>query len=146
MLNFTLPWPPSVNRMWRTISKGPLAGRTLLSEEGREYRRQVNLQVTLQRITRRSLSGKLAVHITAYPPDRRRRDIDNLLKAVLDSLQHAEVIDDDGEIDVLSIARRGVKGAGQLTLVISEIAGEATETAPLGFVNGGAARSQTEVV
>lgn len=29
----TLPWPPSVNRMWRSVR-----GRNILSQEGRQYR------------------------------------------------------------------------------------------------------------
>ena len=38
MNSFTLPWPPSVNHYWRTPHRGPLAGRTMISAEGRTYR------------------------------------------------------------------------------------------------------------
>ena len=104
-ISIRLPWPPTVNTMWRTITKGRLAGRTLLSEQGREFRRQANLQVMAQRIPVHTLRGKLAVEIRTHAGDRRARDLDNLLKAPLDALKHAGVIDDDQHIDDLHIVR-----------------------------------------
>lgn len=138
-IKLLLPWPPSVNAMWRTPHKGPLAGRTMLSTEGRAYRKAANDAATLQRVLRHSLTGKLALLLVARPPDRRRRDLDNLLKGVLDALQHAAVIEDDGEIDDLRIRRGLVMRNGEIEVHISEIAGEATSSRPLNFVNGSAA-------
>lgn len=136
-----LPWPPSVNTYWRSIMKGPLAGRVLLSEKGREYRKLVAKAVIEQRVP--TATGKLAVWIHAMPPDRRARDLDNLPKGVLDSLKEAGVYRDDCDIDDLRITRFGVKPAqpakpgqpaqpgGALQVQIAEIAGEATESGEL---------------
>lgn len=145
-VRLVLPWPPSVNAMWRTPHKGPLAGRTMLSGEGRAYRKAANDAATLQRVLRHALTGKLALSLIARPPDRRRRDLDNLLKGVLDALQHAAIIDDDGEIDDLRIRRGLVTRNGEIEVHISEIPGEATNSRPLNFVSGNAAGAQTEVV
>jgi len=41
----------------------------------------------------------------AFPPDRRRRDLDNLLKSVLDALEHAGVYADDSQVDLLVVRR-----------------------------------------
>jgi Holliday junction resolvase RusA-like endonuclease len=41
---------------------------------------------------------RVAVSIVAFPPDNRTRDLDNILKALLDSLQHAGVIPDDNDV------------------------------------------------
>jgi crossover junction endodeoxyribonuclease RusA len=41
----------------------------------------------------------------AYPPDHRRRDIDNLIKATADALQHAGVYEDDSQVDLLVVRR-----------------------------------------
>ena len=51
------------------------------------------------------MEGKLSVAILASPPDNKRRDLDNLLKSLLDALQHAGVYKDDNQIDQLQIAR-----------------------------------------
>lgn len=47
----------------------------------------------------------IKIRIKAYPPDKRRRDLDNLLKSLLDSLQHAKLFPDDYQIDRLAIQR-----------------------------------------
>jgi crossover junction endodeoxyribonuclease RusA len=57
----------------------------------------------------------------AFPPDRRRRDLDNLPKAVLDSLAHAGVYEDDSQIDLLIIRRCDPIKGGKLKIRISEL-------------------------
>lgn len=110
MIEIALPWPPSVNSYWRTPRSGRLAGRTLISESGRMYRTAVAEQVMLQRAAH-LLACRLAVEIEVIEPDRRLRDLDNLLKATLDSLTHAGVWMDDQQIDDLRVWRRpGVIG------------------------------------
>lgn len=97
MIELTMPWPPSVNTYWRTFQ-----GRMIISEKGRSYRKAVADQVLVQRGAKH-YEGKLKVEIEAWRPDNRRRDLDNLLKAVLDSLTHAGVWADDGLIVDLRI-------------------------------------------
>ena len=114
MLEIDLPWPPSVNHYWRSVpGKG-----VLISEEGRFYRAEVADQVLIQRAGKR-LAGRLRVNIQAYPPDRRRRDLDNMLKAILDSLTHAGVWLDDQQIDDLRIVRRDL--GGRVVVGVSEV-------------------------
>jgi crossover junction endodeoxyribonuclease RusA len=121
MLQFRLPWPPSLNHYWRHISKGPSAGRVLISEEGRAYRTSCLADVLKQRVPRHALSGKLAVVIWANPPDRRRRDLDNLLKSSLDALKHCGLIEDDGDIDDLHVTRGQVESGGSLLVTMREV-------------------------
>ncbi|GGK11548.1 hypothetical protein GCM10008955_00990 [Deinococcus malanensis] len=61
--------------------------------------------------TRWPYAGRLSVSITVYAPDRRRRDINNMPKDVLDLLTHGGVYRDDSQIDRLVI-QRGAVGAG----------------------------------
>lgn len=96
-INVTLPWPPSVNTYWRNFD-----GRMIISAKGREYRESVGDQILLQRAAK-FFQGKLRVVIEAARPDRRRRDLDNLLKATLDGLAHAGVYEDDSQIVDLRI-------------------------------------------
>lgn len=117
MIEITLPWPPSVNSYWRTPRSGPLAGRTMISEAGREYRAAVADQVLIQRAAHR-LAMPLSVDIEVIEPDRRVRDLDNLLKATLDSLTHAGVWEDDHQIDELRVWRIRGRIGGMLKIRI----------------------------
>ena len=54
--------------------------------------------------------------LIANPPDRRRRDLDNLAKAVLDGM-NGVLYDDDSQIDNL-IIRRGEPMPGGLVEVV----------------------------
>ncbi len=123
MIDVTLPWPPSVNTYWRHPTSGKLAGRHLVSKVGRQYRQAVSTLAIEQQWMRgqeRSADTRLSVQIDAYPPDRRARDIDNVLKAALDSLQNAGLIHDDSLVDHLSI-RRMPTIAGMLKVRIAEM-------------------------
>lgn len=68
-----------------------------------------------------ALEGRLAVHVALYPPDRRKRDIDNVLKSLLDACEHAGCYENDSQIDELHIIRRDVIKDGACTIVILTI-------------------------
>lgn len=97
-MEYELPFPPSVNHLWRRV--GP---RTLLSRGGRAFRRAVLTALSARGV--RPIAGRLAVTIDVHPPDHRRRDLDNLQKALLDALQHGGAYLDDAQIDDLHIRR-----------------------------------------
>lgn len=118
-LTVTLPWPPSTNRIWRNITvKGK--PRTLLSEEGRRFRSAAAHECLVCKLVNRQLGGRLSVALDVFPPDRRARDLDNVLKATLDALTHAGVWLDDSQIDVLVVKRRDVVKGGRLQVSIIE--------------------------
>ena len=98
-VKFELPWPPSVNRYYRHV--GP---RVLISREGRKYR-----MMTVSRLGGRfpKQTGPLRLSAEFYPPDARRRDLDNVGgKALLDSLQAAGLFEDDSQIKSLRLDMR----------------------------------------
>ena len=97
MIELTLPWPPTVNTYYRNIN-----GKTIISAKGRAYRETVADEVMIQRAAK-NLDVALKVEIEAFRPDRRRRDLDNLFKAMLDSMVHAGVMSDDALIMDLRI-------------------------------------------
>ncbi len=94
-----LPYPPSLNHYWRRVGN-----RTLISKRGRAYRRDVQWVCTT-RLQRSFGQARLRIRISVYSKDRRKRDLDNLPKGVLDALQNANVYDDDSQIDDLRIIR-----------------------------------------
>lgn len=63
--------------------------------------------------------------IYAMPPDRRRRDIDNLLKACFDSITHAGIWQDDSQVDRIEIERGDIISGGALMIEIREIMAKA---------------------
>ncbi|MBX3363996.1 MAG: RusA family crossover junction endodeoxyribonuclease [Phycisphaeraceae bacterium] len=117
MIRIELPWPPSVNRYWRSI---PLRRgyRVVLSREGRAYRRDVCARLAAHRW---SLAGRLHVRVTLCAPTRRPIDLDNRLKGLLDAMQHAGVYDDDGQIDRIEVERGEVIEGGSALVEITEV-------------------------
>jgi len=122
-LQLELPWPPSINHYWRQVKIGG-AVRTIISAEGRAYRERVvpRVQLAMMQARVRTLPGRLALAILAQPPDRRRRDLDNILKPLLDALQQARCYQDDCQIDDLHVRRLPPdRPAGSITVTIEEM-------------------------
>lgn len=114
MTAITLPFPPSNNTYYRRVG-----AKTLISAKGRAYCKAVIKACIEAGISRQD--GRLAVVIKACPPDRRRRDLDNMLKGLLDALTHGGAWEDDSQIDQLAIIRGPIKALGCVEVTISEI-------------------------
>ena len=128
-LELELPWPPSVNpgSYWgfRVIPNRKRNGpryivQTYITERGEAYRAAVRACFAARPET---MTGRVAVRVDAYPPDRRVRDLDNIGKAVFDALTYCAVWDDDSQIDEITIRRRAITPGGRLTVTITEMSG-----------------------
>jgi crossover junction endodeoxyribonuclease RusA len=110
--SLTLPYPPSVNTYWRRNG-----GRYFIARAGKAFREAV--------INEANGCGcclsRLRVTVDLFPPDRRRRDIDNVAKALLDALGHARIYGDDSQIDRLHLRRMEVSPPGFCTVLVEEI-------------------------
>ena len=89
----------------------------VISERGRKFLKEVKL--TVGAVT--AQVGRLRVEIEVYPPDRRKRDIDNVCIATLDALAKAGVYQDDSQIDVLLITRMGIVSGGCLEVKVQKV-------------------------
>lgn len=96
--HITLPWPPSNNRYYRHNR-----GRTHISAEGQAYRDNV-ARIIKNAMLDIGLAIPVKIRIECHMPDRRRRDLDNILKAPLDALTHAGLLDDE-QFDEINIVR-----------------------------------------
>lgn len=114
MIELQLPYPPSVNRYYRNVG-----ARTLISREGRAYRQRVETLLAERRIL--PTEGPLAVLVDLFPPDRRRRDVDNAMKSLLDSLEHAGAYEDDSQIVHLETHKHDPVTGGGSVVQISAI-------------------------
>jgi Holliday junction resolvase RusA-like endonuclease len=98
MFKLKLPFPPSVNTYWRHVGN-----RVLVSKKGRQY--QATVSSLLHRKKIQPLEGNLIVDIRLVPPDHRRRDVDNSLKALLDAMQFGGAYLDDSQIVRLTVEK-----------------------------------------
>jgi len=87
MITLVLPYPPTVNHMYRR-ARGHLA----LTPEALAFRHAVRMIAMVQGVT--PVSGPVAVFLDVYRP-RRLGDLDNILKATIDALNGIAYRDDD---------------------------------------------------
>lgn len=93
VVTFDLPAPPSVNHYWRHWR-----GRVSISDKGRLYRQAVVAALKPLGIT---FPGEVGVSILYGG----KCDLDNILKCLLDALQHAGIYKDDKQIADLRVSR-----------------------------------------
>lgn len=113
----TLPWPPSTNRIWRNVAVSGKP-RTLLSQEGRVYRKAAADACLVAKLAGKQIPDRLALRLVVQAPDRRARDLDNTVKAVQDALTHAWVWLDDSQIDRLLVERGPVVKGGMVSVTV----------------------------
>lgn len=119
-MTLVLPFPPSVNTYWRAPNKGPLAGRHLVSADGRKFQSAACAAIIeqLRRLPKPS-TEQAAVEITLYPPDARRRDLDNYNKALFDALTHAGVWEDDSQVKRMLVEWGPIVPKGRVEITIT---------------------------
>lgn len=101
MLELILPVAPSVNTYYRKFNN-----RMVVSEKGRNYQKQVQEIVQLEKPKSFRADDRLRLEVDFYPPDKRRRDLDNFCgKALQDSLQYSGIYYDDEQIDSVEYTR-----------------------------------------
>lgn len=104
MAKIELPYPPSMNRLWRNFG-----GRMVLSTEGRKYKSVAALTAKLSGV--RLIEGEVGITVILHPKKNKdgsecksRQDLDNVLKAAIDSLNGVAYKDDK-----------------QITMIIAEV-------------------------
>jgi len=115
MIIFTIPFPPSVNTYW-----GFRGSRRFLTSRATVFKQQVAAQF-LRSGYEPLGDARLQVEIELYPPDRRVRDIDNVVKSTLDAMCQAGIFDDDGQIDILHVTRQPVIKWGSAKIILTKI-------------------------
>lgn len=116
MIQLRLPYPPSAN-VYRTHARG----RWFVSAKGRRYHNDVQAVVLSTLGVPTPMACRLAVQLEFVMPDRRKRDLDNALKIIFDSLQASRVIEDDKLIDHLVVKRLHVESPGCVDVVIQPL-------------------------
>jgi crossover junction endodeoxyribonuclease RusA len=110
----TLPYPPSVNTYW-----GFQGHRRFLTKKALEFKKEVGQCVRLSKVN--FGKARLEVTILTHAPDRRPRDIDNIVKPTLDALMQGGLFDDDSQIDHLVVKRGDPIKGGKTTVSVKVV-------------------------
>ena len=116
MIDLALPYPPTANHYW-TRRKGHHG--LAITSRGVAFRQEVAALVALAEWPTVA-DRRCIVLVDAWLPDNRARDMDNLLKALLDALQKAEVFENDKQVVPVGPIPRGIcPGAGRCRVRIT---------------------------
>jgi crossover junction endodeoxyribonuclease RusA len=118
MIMLYLPYPPSGNHMWKHAG-----GKHYLTKQAMAYYSQV-AYVIAQAGMAMNLEDRLHVEVDVYPPDKRRRDLSNVIKVLEDACTKAGLWQDDSQIDSLVIKRMAVMKGGAIGLRLEPIGAE----------------------
>lgn len=91
--------PVSVNAMYRSVGR-----RVVMSAKGRCFKNELTTRL-LNCDTVKKIHGPVEVWVDFEFTDRRKRDVDNFAKAVLDCLKGL-VFDDDSDIWILHLSKK----------------------------------------
>jgi crossover junction endodeoxyribonuclease RusA len=97
MIKLNLEYPPSVNQLWRAVP-----GRGVIKSKVYRIWLEKNLWI-IRGQTSNKILGKFTIEFEATRPDKRRRDIDNLIKPLMDVIVQAGLVEDDSLCEMLSI-------------------------------------------
>ena len=111
MIILNLPYPNSANTHWRHAR-----GRTYVSASGMRYRAKVGEYMSRSEL--KAPDGFLEIIIALFPDSKRRADIDNRIKPLLDALTHAGFWEDDSLISRITIERMDITKGGKAVVLV----------------------------
>lgn len=95
-ITLSLPYPPSANALWRAWK-----GRNIKSAAYRKW--LVAAEADVKGQSPQTVDGPYRLSLVVNRPDRRRRDLSNIVKPVEDLLQAAGIIRDDADCQRLMV-------------------------------------------
>jgi crossover junction endodeoxyribonuclease RusA len=117
-IRLELPYPPSVNSYWRANGH-----RRYISKEGVAFTNEVSLIVKTQK-PKTFGDKQVAISVMIHPRSKRKFDLDNTLKAILDALMKAGMYDDDSQIEYIEIARGEAVDGGKAVVHLYDYIGD----------------------
>ena len=111
-MQFFIPIKPiSANHIWRTYR-----GRTVRSVAYNQFERDFIL-LSPRAVER--CAGEVEVKLEFFLKDKRRRDLDNMIKPTIDCLTHLGCWNDDSQITRLDV-RKSVQGEEGIRVTVTE--------------------------
>ena len=98
----------SVNKYYRSWQ-----GRVLISKDGREFKKEMELQLN----NYEKVLGKIQLRLILHFKDKRKRDVDNYAKVLIDCLKN-KLFEDDDQIYELYMQKHIGCGYNQISIEI----------------------------
>ncbi len=117
MINLTLPLPPSANSYQPHTNRGGRCVR-YFSSKAKAFKNEVYVAV-LENKCALKLDGRLRVEVIINPRDKRKIDLDNRIKPLLDALEDANCFVNDSQIDELNVKRGCIVKGGQAVVEVT---------------------------
>lgn len=115
IIHIELEFPPTINSYYGQTKRGI----KYITKRGKLFREGVLQSCFEQNAFGLSLEDRLQLDVILYPPDKRTRDLDNYMKALLDAMTHSKVWVDDEQVDGLAIHRGKVVKGGKCAVRVS---------------------------
>ncbi len=117
-MNFDFPWPPTTNNLFASVGN-----RRIKTKAYNSYIKACQDKVLESLIPRFTFEKqRLSVVILCHAPNKRLYDIDNRAKAALDALQTCGIIENDSQLDHLTLVRGAPHPGGRICVHIEAIA------------------------
>lgn len=123
-MTLALPFPPSLNNYWKRNGR-----HVYLSAAAQRFKQLTAIAVkqAWTQYAHLPFVGDVSVQMQLYLPDRRKRDVDNYPKGVLDALTSAGIWEDDVQVREMTVRKsefhRSMK-EGQCVVMIAEYEGK----------------------
>ena len=122
-ITLQLSLPPTANHRLMPSGSGR---RLILAPEYRQWQQAAHWQLRSQILPDimdfMPLQQALQLDIRVYFPDRRRHDLDNVLKGLQDLLVEEKIIADDSLIQQVTLSRAGISRPGHAVLTLQVMA------------------------
>lgn len=110
MNRLILPYPPSMNRLWRQSN-----GRTYKDPKAKQY--QVVAKATALAVGfSKPISGPIRLMVELHPPSKKSIDLDNSMKAAIDALNGIAWLDDSQIVEIYAARREPVKDGALIVM------------------------------
>jgi len=108
-----LPFPPTVNSYYTLSQRG-----MYISKKGTCFAKKVE-EAVHEQLPGVCIDYHVLLEVTLFPPDKRKRDLDNYMKALQDSLIKCGFLKDDSLINQLFIYRGEIVKEGLVKIEFS---------------------------
>lgn len=110
-----LPYPPTINHAYMTIKNG----KRILKPEFIQFKFVVSMLIANSKQLRGFPLPPLQLFIEVYPPDKRKRDLDNIIKVLQDAIFDGLHLD-DSSVKTLAVTRREIIKNGKVIVYFNQ--------------------------